>query len=352
MIPSVTDATPARRFWTVNAVVWAVYGLASIGMGAAFAGGASSGIVFVSIALAMLLCLASGALRRLALRRRWLEADVAAAAWRLLLAVALLSAAVQVAIAAMLIPALRLGWVSFEGAGSGYSPGTVFGYWVNTMILLGLWTGTWVGWRSIRRARASEMAALRAQSERHLLELDALRARLNPHFVFNALNNLRALILEDPERARELVTRLSSTLRHALEHSQREWTTLREEVAVVEDYLAVESVHYEERLRREIAVEQAALEARVPPMALQLLVENAIKHGIALTPGGGVLALAARLRGGALRVEVGNPGRLRAGGDGTGVGLAFLRNRLERAGGRFDITDGPGGVVATLEIPQ
>ena len=65
---------------------------------------------------------------------------------------------------------------------------------------------------------------LRAESARSALELDALRARLNPHFIFNALNNLRALILEDPERARELVTRLSSTLRHALEHSQREWS--------------------------------------------------------------------------------------------------------------------------------
>lgn len=345
-------ATPARRFWIVNASIWAVYGAASIGMGAAFAGHASSGIVFVSIALAGLLFAASVLLRALALRGGWLEMDVGASAIRLAVAVAAFAAAAQGLMAAMLVPAVRLGWVSFDGVGTGYSTGTVIGYWINTMILLALWTGTWVGWRSIRRARASEMTALRAESERHLLEFDALRARLNPHFVFNALNNLRALILEDPERARELVTRLSNTLRHALEHSQREWTTLQAEVEVVEDYLAVEAVHYEERLRPAIMVEPAARGARIPPMALQLLVENAIKHGIACTPGGGELSIHASRDRDVLEVRVANPGRLDAGGAGTGVGLAFLRNRVQRAGARFDIAEDAGRVVATLEIPQ
>lgn len=347
-----TDATSARRFWTVNALIWAVYGAASVGMGAAFVGHASSGIVFVSIVLAALLYLASGALRALAVRGGWLDQDVAGAAWRLVACVAVLSAAAQAVMAALLLPSVRLGWISFDGMGTGYSAGTVVGYWINTMILLALWTGTWVGWRSIRRARASEMASLRAQSERHLLEFDALRARLNPHFVFNALNNLRALILEDPERARELVTRLSNTLRHALEHSQREWTTLREELEVVQDYLAVEAVHYEERLRIAIDAAPAAMHACIPPMSLQLLVENAIKHGIARTPGRGLLSIDAALHGGVLRVHVGNPGRFDIGAEGTGVGLAFLRSRLRTGGGRFDIAQVEERIVATLEIPQ
>lgn len=341
----------ARRFWIANVVVWGLYGLLSAALGRAFGGALSSGIVLVSVTLSVTLLVASSAIRAIALRHRWLERDGGGVAVRLLAAVAIGAALVQVAVAAVIVPAAGNGWVAFP-AYTGYGVGQVFGYWINTVIVLGLWTGAWFGWRTLRRARTSELAMLRAESDRRGLELDALRARLNPHFVFNALNNLRALILEDPERARELVTRLSSTLRHALEHSQRDWTTLREECGVVDDYLAVEAVHYEARLRPRIDVDPAALDARLPPMALQLLVENAIKHGIGRTPGGGELALSARRARDVLVVDVRNPGRLDAPGDGTGVGHAFLRHRLQQAGGRFSITQDGDGVVARMEIPQ
>lgn len=343
----------SRRFAFANAIAWAAYGAISLAMGRAFAGGTTSGFVLIAVGLAVLLWMASGALRALALRRGWLERDAAAMALRLAIAVALLAAAVQAALAAVLGPALSLGWVELPGNSAPYSLGAAFGYWINTVIVLALWTGVWVGWRLLRRARESEIAALRAQSERHAMELDALRARLNPHFVFNALNNLRALILEDPARARELVTRLSSTLRHALEHSQREWTTLGEEVAVVRDYLDVEQVHYEARLQTRIHVPDALSGARLPPMALQLLVENAIKHGIARTAGGGVVGVDAALRDGSLLLRVDNPGHLGQGEPGgAGVGHAFLRERIARAGGRFALHEEHGRVVATLEIPQ
>lgn len=343
----------SKRFWWANAAVWAAYGAISTAMGRAFAGGTTSGFVLIAVGLAVLLWIASGALRSIVLRRRWLERDPAPMAVRLVGAVAVLAALVQVALAAVLTLSLAAGWVELPNTGAPYTVGTALGYWINTVIVLALWAGIWVGWRLLRRARESEVATLRAESVRHALELDALRARLNPHFVFNALNNLRALILEDPERARELVTRLSSTLRHALEHSQREWTTLGEEVAVVRDYLEVEQVHYEARLRPRIDVPDALGTARLPPMALQLLVENAIKHGIARTAGGGVLSIEAALADGMLKVCVDNPGRIGDGeAGGTGVGHAFLRHRLARIGGRFSLAEADGRVVATLEIPQ
>jgi hypothetical protein len=343
----------SRRFWIANAAIWAAYGLVSIVMARAFAGGeGSSGFTLISIALAALLYAASGMLRRRAVARGWLDRETAAMAWRLLVAVALLAAMVQVGVAVVLQASLRMRWVELPYSAEPYSLGAAFGYWINTVIILGLWTAAWAGWRLVRRARQSELATLRAQSERHALELDALRARLNPHFVFNALNNLRALILEDPERARELVTRLSSTLRHALEHSQREWTSLGEEVGVVRDYLAVEQVHYEERLRARIDVPEGLHGARLPPMALQLLVENAIKHGISRTAGGGELLIGASLPDGRLVLRVAHPGRIAPTGEGTGVGLAFLRQRLDTIAGRFSLEEHDGTVVATLEIPQ
>jgi signal transduction histidine kinase len=345
-----THAT-ARRFWILNGFVWAVYAGISAGMGTVFGGGLSSGMLLISLALAFFLWLGSGVLRLQANRLGWFELGGWALALRLLVAIGAIGAVTQAGIAALLIPALRLHWVNLPNA-TPYGWGPLLVYWINTCVVLGFWTAAWVGRRALRRARESEIATLRAESARGALELDALRARLNPHFVFNALNNVRALILEDPQRARELVTRLSASLRHALEHSQREWTTLREELAVVDDYLAVESVHYEKRLRIRIDVDPAVLDARLPPMALQLLVENAIKHGIARTAGGGLLSLSAACRGEALIIDVANPGRLGASTTGTGVGLAFLRQRLQESGGRFSLDENDDGVHARLEIPQ
>jgi signal transduction histidine kinase len=342
--------TTARRFWILNGIVWAVYAGISAGMGAVYGGGLPSGMLLILLALAFFLWIGSGVLRTHANRRGWFELGGSALALRLLVAIGLIAAATQAGIAALLIPALRLHWVNLPNA-TPYGWGPLVAYWINTGLTLGVWTAAWVGRRALRRARLSEIATLRAESARGALELNALRARLNPHFVFNALNNVRALILEDPQRARELVTRLSASLRHALEHSQREWTTLREELAVVDDYLAVESVHYEQRLRVGIEVDPAALDARLPPMALQLLVENAIKHGIARTAGGGLLSLSAAVFGEALIIDVTNPGRLGDSTTGTGVGLAFLRQRLQESGGQFSIDENNDGVHARLEFP-
>ena len=342
-----------RRFWSLNAIIWTLYAAVSTGLGAVFAGGTSSGMELISGALAFYLWIGSGLLRAHAVRRHWFALDGGALALRLLAAIAAISAVTQAGIAAVLVPAVRLHWVTMpHGNTLLYGWGPLIGYWVNTGVVLGLWTAAWAGRRAIRRARESEMATLRADADRRSLELDALRARLNPHFVFNALNNVRALILEDPQRARELVTRLSASLRHALDHSQREWATLREELAVVDDYLAVESVHYEQRLHIELEVDPSAMEARLPPMALQLLVENAIKHGIARTAGGGTLSMRAARRDAALVIDVSNPGHLGGSSDGTGVGLAFLTQRLQGCGGSVSLDEKDERVHAHLEIPQ
>ncbi len=306
----------------------------------------------VSVGLGIGVWLATSALRIAALRRGWIDLGGARLAMRLFAGV-LAGATFTLALVSVMGMLLRLlGWV--QGSGESLGLGQVVGYWLNIVVVLGLWTALWAGWTAFSRYRQGEIARLRAESLRNVLELEALRARLNPHFVFNALNNVRALINEEPQRAREVVTRLSNILRHALEHSQRETTTLGEELAVVDDYLAVEGVHYEERLRVRRDIDAAALSAQLPPMLLQLLVENAIKHGIACTPGGGELAIAAWRDAGVLHVEVVNPGRLQADDrQGHGVGLAYLRTRIARDHGhRFGLhQDGPH-VRARLEIAQ
>lgn len=348
MIPQ----TPARRFWLLNALAWALYFALYTVLFSAFAGW-SSGVLLINIVLSVGMCLVSGALRAKALRRDWFALPPSAMLLRLLLAVLLGATLAQALVHALLRLALHWQWVSLP-AGGNFQPTAIFSYWINSAVVLASWTAAWVGIHAFLRYRHGEVARLKAEAARNAMELDALRARLNPHFVFNALNNLRALINEDTERARELVTRLSNTLRHALEHHQSEHVSLAEELAVVRDYLAVEQVHYEQRLRVREDIAEAALAAILPPMLLQLLVENAIKHGIARTPGGGELVISAGLTASRLQLRVSNPGTLPATATHTGVGLAYLRNALARWPGAaaLDLRQVGANVIATLEIPQ
>ncbi len=346
------ESASARRFWLLNALAWLGYFAFSLCLGHAFAGGISSGIVLISGVLALALWLCSGALRAVALGRRWWDLNAPPLLCRLGIGVLAGATVAQLVVAAALVPALQQGWVQLGTGKADYRPAAAMVYWINTAFVLALWTGVWAGLHSLRRARRAELASLRAEAERNALERDALRARLNPHFVFNALNNLRALIHEDPERAREMVTRLSRTLRHALEHGTAERVMLDAELAVVGDYLAIESVHYEGRLRVTMDIAPECGDAHLPAMALQLLVENAIKHGIAVRPGGGELRIQALMDGDVLRLTVCNPQGQGVGPDGHGVGLAYLRAHLADSRGRFLLQPRGERMQAVLEIPQ
>ncbi len=341
-----------RRFWWLNALAWLVYALLSVLLTHLFTGRTGAVSLIISGMLAISLFAWSGLLRHRALTTDWWQGSTLGLLGRLVLAVVAGATAAQLLLAVVLLSALGSGWVSMPNGRIAYTPASTAVYWINTAMVLALWTGLWAGLHSMRRARQSELARLRAEARHSALERDALRARLNPHFVFNALNNLRALILEDPERAREMVTRLSRTLRHALEHGGAGLVRLDEELAVVRDYLAIEAVHLEARLQVEEEVVQDAGDALLPAMALQVLVENAIKHGIAVSAAGGVLRIRAWREGSLLRVAVDNPLGQGQCSDGHGVGLAYLRSQLQVHAGRFALTPRDGRMHAVLEMPQ
>ncbi|WP_422505161.1 sensor histidine kinase [Stenotrophomonas sp. GZD-301] len=352
------QATGDNAFWWRNAAVWLTYLVVSTVLGIGYVG-QWSGMLLISASVGVWLFITSAAIRFHALRAGWLQHDALALGWRLLLAVLVGSTVVQLGTALLLLPALQWEWVRLPGQRADYRPFALVGYWLNSAIMLAAWCALWAGRRALLRARHSELAQLRAEAQRVTLEHQALRARLNPHFVFNALNNLRALIHEDPARARDMVTHLSGTLRHALTHTDGGWVALAEEWRVVQDYLAVEAIHYEARLRVRVDIETAALAARLPPMALQLLVENAIKHGIAVTCGGGELQIAARLGAGQLHLQVRNPVGTAVPGEGHGVGLAYLRAQLgigdgqaASAQGRLQLLREGDAMLAQLEVRQ
>jgi LytS/YehU family sensor histidine kinase len=201
-----------------------------------------------------------------------------------------------------------------------------------------------------RRSREKELALRSA-------ELRALEGQINPHFLFNCLNSIRGLVLENPPLAQDLITRLASILRYNLHRDAAHTVPLESEMEVAADYLALESARFEDRLRITVAVEEAVSKLPVPPMLVQTLVENAIKHGIAPLPAGGELTLRAGLDNGCLVVEIENPGRLGGHkGDMPPLGLNNIRERLRllyggRASLELENRDG-GRVAATVRIPR
>lgn len=343
--------TPSRRAG-MQAALWTGYVGVSLAMVASFQRPSGS-FVALMVGLGAGLWAASEGLRALALRQAWLDQPPRGLMLRLALVPPAFALALQLALGGLRWAGMQLGWLQFpENVPHGL--GVLLSYTINTAILLWLWMTVWLGVQALQRWRQGEIAKWRAEAAARELELQVLRAQINPHFLFNALNNLRALINEDPARAREMLSRLSNTLRHTLQHSAKERVPLADELAVVRDYVALEQLHHEERLRVTWQVDPATAGASVPPMLLQLLVENAIKHGIARTPGGGEVGITLKRDGGRLRVAVSNPGQWRPGtSDGTGLGLTHLRERLQRAGGTgadCHIETADGRVTVTLTL--
>ncbi|HEX7137053.1 MAG TPA: histidine kinase, partial [Vicinamibacterales bacterium] len=159
-------------------------------------------------------------------------------------------------------------------------------------------------------------------------QLRALRAQLNPHFLFNSLNSVRSLITENPRLAATMVTGLADILRYSLASDRYKTVPLADEIAIVDEYVGLERARLEDRLRVERVVDPAALGARVPPMLVQTLMENAVKHGIAPSPTGGLVRLEAHLVNGQVEIVVTNPGRLDLSRGEGGFGLHNARERL------------------------
>ena len=192
-----------------------------------------------------------------------------------------------------------------------------------------VWIGCYFGVLAVREHKSRALREAELGRALQASELRLLKSQLNPHFLFNALNAVRALIADEPGRAQSAVTQLASTLRYTLGSGQGDLVSLAQELATVEDYLALEALRLGERLRVEASVTLQAREVRIPVMLLQTLVENAIKHGIAELPDGGLLRIEAWTAGGALVLEVENPRpEPRARRTPEGIGIANARKRL------------------------
>jgi len=227
--------------------------------------------------------------------------------------------------------------------------------WIMQMVVLVAWMTLYVAMHELQQRREAEGRAFRLEVVAQQAQLRGLRAQLHPHFFFNCLNDLRELIAEDPERAQQMVTQLAGLMRYSLRTNHSELVSLADEVVAVEDYLALEVIRFEERLRVHWDIAMEVQNMRVPPMLLQTLVENALKHGIARRPQGGEIRIAIRADDVRMELEVLNNGEVREPPSGDGIGLRNAQERLnliygERAKIALENTAG-GWVRAHVTLP-
>ncbi|HVG18597.1 MAG TPA: histidine kinase [Blastocatellia bacterium] len=211
------------------------------------------------------------------------------------------------------------------------------------------------------RYREGELRASQLQAQLAQAELQALKMQLHPHFLFNTLHSISALQLKDIGAANRMIARLGDFLRLTLDNSGAQEVSLQKELEFLKCYLEIERIRFQDRLTVNMEVEPQTLDARVPNLILQPIVENAIKHGISPRAAPGRIDIRARRENGLLRVQVEDNGRgIGANGGGAtiikeGLGLSNTRARLEQlygAGYRFDIHNvTEGGLRVTLEIP-
>jgi two-component system LytT family sensor kinase len=241
--------------------------------------------------------------------------------------------------------------------GGGSSGGTVWADFLfgtsRSVILFFLWSGLYFAFIFIEKSRQQEIQNLKWDVSKNEIELKNLRAQLNPHFLFNSLNSIRALVGLDPEQAKTAITRLSTLLRHSINLGKHQLIKLSDEMELVKNYLELEKIRFEERLRIRYDVPENTLNCEIPPLMLQTIVENSIKHGISKSIEGGEISVVTSLIDKTLFITISNTGKLDNTLAENGVGLENTRKRLEIIYGEnasFDINQNGDNVVAEINI--
>ncbi len=218
-----------------------------------------------------------------------------------------------------------------------------------------IWNLIYFMYHYVTKSRKQQLDTLRLEALVKELELKTIKAHINPHFIFNSLNSIRALVDENPERARAAVTELSNILRSSMQTEKVEMVPFERELDIVKDYLALENMRFEDRLRIEYQIDEDTLDQPVPPMMLQTLVENAIKHGISKQINGGVVRIISEFKGDFHELLVQNTGYLNGHSNSEGFGLSSTTNRLSLLYGdkaKFEIKQlTPSLVEAKVLIP-
>jgi len=241
----------------------------------------------------------------------------------------------------------------------------IWDFWSSRILGWQLLTGVWIYclFASVSyavqmrdRLHEKEMFAIRVEALAANARMDALRARLNPHFLFNALHTLAALAKFRPQLAEGAIERLGDMLRYTLKEDGRDLVEFSEEYNFAQQYIAFEQLRYEDRLKVDLQIDPGSFHFEVPPFSIQTLAENAVHHAIGVRAEGGSIWISSSCEAGTLRVTVRDDGPGDAGETGTShqIGLKTLRERLLASFGAsalLQVHSGPEGFQAYFEVP-
>lgn len=308
-----------RLYWVFQIVGWTTYTILNI-LGIWFTSTNFTVIMAVPVVIESLyFFLVTHIYRDLSKKREWLQLPTGQLMPRVLLAT------VGMAISVYLLRILVSYLLNIYSPDM-LSPANLIGNVIANIIILILWSSVYFAFHYFEKNTQS----LKYEVAMNEMKLNQLKAQLNPHFIFNALNSIRALVDEEPSKSKRAINHLSNILRTSLVLDKKRLTSLKEEIDTTKDYLALESIRFEERLQTEFNIDPRTEGIQVPPMMVQTLVENGIKHGISKLKEGGRVSVDTRLKNANIIIEIRNTGHYNKNKiNGTGQGLRNTRQRLD-----------------------
>ncbi len=293
----------------------------------------------------------SHALRAVTLRFGWFELKIAQIIGRLILGSIVFSLIFELAYLSFLF--------LLSGSTRVFNVSSMLQDTLSWLLLFTMWSLIYFFYHFFRTYKQEEIKNLQLEAAHREYQLNRLRSQMNPHFIFNAMNSIRALIEEDPAKSKKAITQLSNVLRSSLLMDDKKLIPVQEEISIVKDYLAIEKARYEERLKVNWQLDELKQQRFIPPFILQTLVENAIKHGLSKLAKGGELNIKLECLKNGCNISVSNDGSLKKknGKDmnSTGYGIASTQKRLELlydSEASFDLFEKDGKVFAEVFIPE
>lgn len=346
----VSRVNKARLYWTLQVGGWSIYALMEITLNAVASdnpGISTQRALFFVYEAGFGLLLTHG-YRTLINTRKWLGMEMPVLIPRVVGMVFLMGVMLYFLRISISIP---LGMYSREVA---FNIDRMVGMsFVNALVFF-LWSVCYFIYNYFERYNTS----LKLEASVREIELNNLKSQLNPHFIFNALNSIRALVDENPGKSKEAINQLSNILRNSLSTGKRGLTKFEDELKIVKDYLGLESIRFEERLRTQFDIDPESKDFLVPPLMVQTLVENGIKHGIAKLTAGGLIHMKASVHNDRLTIQIRNSGHYLNGATHSegGLGLENTRQRLRLIYGNqasFRIlAESDTFVLTEIEIPH
>jgi len=309
-------------YWSSQVIGWGIFVLGNVVIASLF-GSTSNSLWVVSVLTLMLGIGLTHVLRYFIHRGGWRQKSLAALAPRILISSFVLSVCFVLA-SNTLADALsgRVPFTSSAGLRALLMNGLNF--WVVFLI----WEIIYFAFHTFRNWKLEEIKNLQLRAAKTEIELNSFKAQLNPHFIFNALNSIRALVDENPAESKRAITMLSGILRGTLMLGRRQVVALGEELDMVTKYLAMEKIRFEERLSVSTSFDPELSGVLIPPFMIQTLVENGIKHGISKRTQGGEIRIAISRDQDFLNVVIENSGEFQPTPGHEGIGIANTLNRL------------------------